>query len=382
MNATDSERLSLPSASSANRRRNCRGSQNLISELSERKLLHSKEPTADAQSGTRVHLGWAGQDDTKLSSAEHLTLIELARLEIMVLEDWAGNQIQDVTMLGREQRLWLHEGLQPLHSGQYDVAYQSDSRVLILDGKTLYGELDPASHNDQLRELVALFRFNYPAITHYTVALLVPNQAERISIATFDELEAELALRLLRLSLIEASDPAAPRIPGPWCQYCPAVNNCEEARTLVGHFNDSLADRIHSGQFTMPLGERGAQLLDQIKIAKSIIKNLEEAYKTELSTNPDSLPGWHLRNGKKIRQITEVEQALEAWKNARLDIADFLASTDISVSRLMERYGHAAGIKGKRLEQEFNAAFSDLITFKQYAPELERDSRPKPLPAS
>lgn len=378
----DSIRLDLPSASSANRRRNCRGSQNLIRELSSRGLLRQQQQSAEAASGSRVHAAWAGQALEKLSASEHQTLVELERLEALVLEDWVGTQIRDVTLLGREQRLWLHDGLDPLLSGQYDCAYSLDSRVLILDAKTLYGQLEGASSNDQLRELVALFHFNYPHFTHYTVALLVPNQAERISIATYDELEAKLALRLTYITLAEGNDPAAPRTPGRWCQVCPAVADCEEARALVGHFNDSLSTRLDRGEFTLPLGERGALLLDQIKIAKSIIKTLEEAYKTELQHAPDSLPGWHLRNGKKIRQIAEVERALEAWKNARLDIADFLFATEISVSRLQERYGLAAGIKGKRLEQEFNERFSELITFKVYAPELERDSKPRALPAS
>jgi len=371
----DSERLNLRSASQANRNRNCTGSQNLIDQLRERGLLTQIPQSVDAASGTRVHAAWAGQQIDNLAGQEQKTLIELERLEAMVLEDWAGNQIRDTQLLGREVRLWLHDGLTPLASGQYDCAYTLDTRALILDAKTLYGQTDPASHNDQMRELVALFRFNYPQIKHYTVALLIPNQAERISIATYDELEAELALRLLRLSIIQCAYPLAPRIPGRWCQYCPAVSNCEEARQLVGHF-PTLAERLDAGQFTLPLGERGAQLLDQIKIAKAIIKTLEEAYKTLLSNNPDSLPGWHLRNGKKMRQIADTERAFEAWKEARLDIADFLAATEISVPRLQERYGLAAQIKGKRLELEFNQIFTDLITFKQYSPELER-SKPK-----
>src|SRR5215472_9882719 len=154
---TDSERLDLPSASSAYRRRRCTGSENLIGELRKRGLLKEIPPGADATSGTLVHAAWAGQD-VQLSPAQEQTLATLKDLETMVLADWGA--LEPYLLLGREQRLWCRKGIEPLHSGQYDVAYVSADldgrltweRALILDAKTLYGEIDPAEHNDQLRE--------------------------------------------------------------------------------------------------------------------------------------------------------------------------------------------------------------------------------------
>src|SRR5215510_5402496 len=277
---TDPERLDLPSASGAARRKGCKGSENLIDELRSRGLLYQLPVSDAAKWGSQIHAAWAGQA-AQLDSKQQGTLEDIQRMETLVLADWSGGK--PYALLGREVRLWLRNGIDPLLSGQYDVAYTQGARVLILDAKTLYSEVEPAEHNDQLRELVALFHFNYPELHHFTVAILAPHGKERITIATYDHFEAELALRLLRLSLSESADPFAPRTPGPWCKHCPAQLHCEELRALIPHVQEKIATRIEAGQFQLPLGTAGSNLLHQVHTAKAVIKSLEEAYKAELS---------------------------------------------------------------------------------------------------
>jgi len=372
----DLERLDLSSASSAYRRRRCTGSENLIAELRSRGLLKEIAPSQDALSGTAVHAAWSGVG-VELSPSQEKTLIELKRLEAMVLADWSGGE--PFILLGREERLWLRQGIEPVHSGQYDVCYVSSDyrRALMLDAKTLYGEIDPAEHNDQLRELVALFRFNYPALEHYTVAILAPNQPERISSATYDQLEAELALRLLRLSLFESADPGAPRTPGAHCGHCPARLQCEEARSLIGH-PYSVKARIDAGGFVLPLGEKGARLLEEIKTAKTVLADLEEAYKAELKTDPDCLPGWQLSNGRKLRWIPEVEKALEAWSSHRYAMSDFLSCTDLVLHRLEEKLAAQSGKVGKGLANHFNDIFGPLVMTRMSQPSIVRSRKALP----
>jgi hypothetical protein len=372
----DEQRLDLSSCSSAGRRRHCTGSENLIRELRSRGLLKKIAASEDALYGTAVHAGWAGAK-VQLDSSQEKTLIELKRLEAMVLADWSAGE--PFILLGREERLWLRQGIEPIHSGQYDVCYLSTDyqRALVLDGKTLYREVEAAERNDQLRELVALFRFNYPGIKHYTVAILAPNQDERISMAAYDQLEAELALRLLRLSLFESADPGAPRTPGAHCTHCPARLQCEEARQLIGH-PYSVKARIDAGDFVLPLGEKGARLLEEIKAAKTVLADLEEAYKSELKTDPDCLPGWQLSNGRKLRWIPEVEKALEAWSSHRYAMSDFLSCTDLVLHRLEEKLALSTGKVGKGLANHFNDIFGPLVVTRLSQPSIVRSRKALP----
>src|SRR5260370_13439731 len=101
-------------------------------------------------------------------------------------------------------------------------------RLVIIDGKTLYGQVESAEVNDQLRELVALAHYNYPEIEEFTVALLQPNVARRIDVAVYDWIESELALLLLRAHLSDIRDPYHERHPGLFCQFCPPVLACAD----------------------------------------------------------------------------------------------------------------------------------------------------------
>src|SRR5215469_1988112 len=243
---TDSERLDLHSASEAYPLEQCKGRANLIRALREAGKLKERATSPEAKSGTITHAAWAGTWSGILSPAQEETVVALRRLERLVVTDWAGRD--EYTLLGREVRLWLHgPDFEPLSSGKYDVAYGTirTKRILIMDAKTLYGEIKPASQNAQLRELVGLARFNYPKCEEFTVAILAPNLAPRTTLATYDSFEAELALRRLRMALADAADADAPRTPGTWCQYCPANPECLEAREQVGK-TYALAKKIGS----------------------------------------------------------------------------------------------------------------------------------------
>lgn len=372
----DSERLDLASASSAYRRRQCTGSQNLIAELRKAAKLQAPLPDSDAQSGTTVHAAWAGNNKESLSSMQTETLEHLQRMERLLVTDWAGHD--QYTLLGREVRLWLHNGLEPVHSGQFDAAYGTihSQRMLILDAKTLFEEVSPAESNDQLRELVALARFNYPRAREFTVAILQPWVSQRPSIAVYDQIEAELALRLLRATLADAADPDAPRTPGTWCKHCPAIAQCEEARehSLVAY---SLAKRIEKGEYVLPAGTRGAQVLDWIVAAEPVLRALKERYKVLLQSDPESIPNWYLKDGKKVREIIDIRAAYETSAQAGISLEDFLASTSLKITALQERFGLARNLKGKALSLQFNDTFSSLITLKACAPELAKASHQK-----
>jgi Protein of unknown function (DUF2800) len=371
----DSERLDLPSASSARRRRLCVGSENLIRALAEHNLLAEIPAGPDAESGQAVHAAWAGEP-VKLNGNQALTLEDLQRLEQMLVADWSAGE--EVYLIGREERLWLRQRLEPLMSGQYDVAYgkRNGKSVLILDAKTLYGEIDPAEYNDQLRELVALFFFNYPATEHFRVAILSPKLQERCTVADYDRTEAMLAYRLLKLSLAESAQPEAIRTPGAHCGKCPARLNCEEARQMIGN-TYNLAKRIESGEFRIPLGEKGARIIENIKSAKVLLKGLEDRYKQQLLDEPDSIPGWRMKEGKKIRVISEVDKALKAAKANWFSDEDFWACCDVAIGRLQEKLGTVAQVSGKGLARRFNEAFGPLVTYKQYGPELEKIGKKK-----
>jgi hypothetical protein len=376
MDPIDSERLDLPSASDAYARRRCLGRTQLIRHLKETGKLEKKTleegRSADgryATFGLNVHAAWAGQQ-VMLEAFEAETLEKLKRLENLLVSDWASGR--EIRLFAREERLWLHHGLEPLHSGRYDVAYvtRDTSAMLIIEGKTLFHPVAPADTNDQLRELVALAHYNYPGVLTLSVAILQPHVERPLSIATYDSLEAELALRLLRWHLADIAQPDLPRIYGPWCRFCPALEFCPEARASIEPILASEFDSDLQGRLALPIGTDGAAFLRRVLAARALCESLQAAYKAFLSENPDALPGFSLKPGKSKRGITDVGAAYDALAGT-VSLEDFLECASVSVTRLQDALGKATGLKGKSLRDTFNARLGDVLEFKTDAPSLE-----------
>src|SRR4029077_6904344 len=232
----------------------------------------------------------------------------LVRLEQMLVTDWAAGR--EIALLAREQRLWLHSGITPLHSGRYDVAYVTTDfkAMLIIDGKTLMHPVAPADTNDQLRELVALAHFNYPAIesfrvsilqrelvrlSHLTyraiesfsVSILQPHVDRPVQMATYDLLEAELALRLLRWHLDDIRARDLPRIYGDWCRYCPACEFCPEAKASIEPILAYQFDSDPQHKLVLTIGEEGSVFLRRLVNAKHLCETILAAYKAYLEQN-------------------------------------------------------------------------------------------------
>lgn len=373
----DAERLDLPSASDAHARRRCLGRTQLIRHLKQTGKLTpevlEQGRSADgryASFGLRIHAAWAGQK-IELSGFESETLEKLIRLEAMLVADWAGHA--QVALFKREERIWLHQGITPLHSGRYDVAYVSlpnFERMLIIDGKTLFDPVAPADTNDQLRELVALGRYNYPAVKEFSVAIIQPNVDRPVSLASYDALEAELALRLLRWHLNDINGIDLPRIYGEWCKFCPAMQFCPEAKAAIEPVLACHFDRDLEGKLTLTIGEEGADFVRRLIRAKSICESMLAAYKEYLSQNPDDIPGFRLKAGRQRREIKDSQAAFNALAEF-INSEEFVKCATLSVTKLEALYGVATGMKGKALWNKFNAQLADSIEWKTDAPQLE-----------
>jgi len=370
---TDPIRLGLPSASGAYARRRCLRQQTFIEELRSAGLLTEREPDEDAASGTRMHASIAG-DTVSLSEDETFAVTAARRIEEMLVADWCrGLPFHE---LGREQRLWLRNGVTPIHSGQYDVAYVSDdwTRLFVIDYKFGRAEVLEALYNDQLRELVALaYVNNPPSLAEFTVAIIQPRVECRTTIAYYDRLEAELALRELRHHLVDIRAPEHARVPGSYCKYCPALPHCPEGTRLA----ELPADLAGAGKLlvgsNLLVGKDGSVRLEKLLHAKSLAEELIRQYKALLAADPSSLPGWHLKAPKTVRELSS--DLPEIWTRAAqygIELGAFLGATKCSVTALQKIFGDALDLKGTGLKDAFNEAFSDYLRLKERAPELER----------
>jgi hypothetical protein len=111
-------------------------------------------------------------------------------------------------------------------SGKADFVAVFGEGALICDYKTLHGDHDHASVNDQLRALAVLVSLRH-GVSQVRVAIVQPWKGKP-TVADFDKVALDAATAWLHdtLNREELSTPDQANA-GDWCKWCPARVNCE-----------------------------------------------------------------------------------------------------------------------------------------------------------
>ena len=104
---------------------------------------------------------------------------------------------------------------------------------------------------------------------------------------TRDELEQlHQSVLVVVASLTDPGEPVA----GDHCHFCPA-------RLICGAAREQAEQAMLAKVVELPLGEQAARLLDDIKRAQALFREIEAFYKRTLEETPGAIPGWTLVPG-------------------------------------------------------------------------------------
>lgn len=309
MNSPKDPRRGRPSASSMQRYHSCNGSW-----LLERNVpLDDRLSSKDAERGTMLHEANHVGDvsNLTLSDADFIERVRQQEEQIFLLwRDEFNIPMNDIEII-RERRWWLMEGGSRMCSAQLDFVAISQKRrqALILDLKSGRKEVAPPPSNLQLRTGAVILTANYSLI-HCRVGIVQPwaKTQPRTDYSADQLFEAWTQLSNL-LKAIE--NPAATRNPGPHCEYCPARATCPEAVGVV-----SALTSLKGLSWSSLPAQQKIVLWEKAKAAKSIIKQIEDLAKKELTNNPAAIPGLMKNPDGSQRSITSVIKAYTLLQNA------------------------------------------------------------------
>lgn len=152
-------------------------------------------------------------------------------------------ELRDSVLFGAEtllieERLWLHDGIAKIFSGQPDIAFALGNRALVIDCKAIqWGEHDDAPDNHQLLSLAVLVDSNYGPFEEVTVAI---NQTyQQPVLCVYDRIALDAVDVLLRGQLKATTAPDAPRKAGDWCNYCKGQARCTEFKSRLARVTDT-----------------------------------------------------------------------------------------------------------------------------------------------
>lgn len=361
----------MTSASNALADRLCPGRH-----YAQRGAPESKE-SKDASTGTLVHKAFCGLT-VELNRAQRKTLNRGRYLEFEMVRRFFNEPLPDeeiMKMAHREQRLWHHRRGVPVHSGQLDAFWISRDweHALIEDLKALFGDVQDATENEQLRDEAAIFWENFPEVKSVSVVINQPNvrwKVEEQKIVTYSledlvRAHTEMAQRVASSNAITAN-----RVPGlEQCRYCRAAGTarCPESQKRLTEgmavgFNAEAATPVQRGQW-----------ISELKSHEATVKKLLAFSKGALTADKAWAAGWQISEGKQLREIAK---PIEVWRRV-LEYFDAdgpqLAEemlhecAKISVPGLVEWFVDTASKKGSteaEAAQTFKLLFEDLIAKK------------------
>lgn len=245
-------RAGFPSASAFHRIVTCPGSEPW------REAIEAWEPvqrdTTDADEGTLLHAHMEVKPATEANSYPDLqpeqrwAVWEAWRQRDNAIAAMGWPEKVDLVSLN-ERRLWVHVGIRPIYSGQFDetvfplltpeqaMAWDQslfpldDIDALLLDWKFGRIVVPPAEINLQVLGYAVALRLHY-GFRSVTVAVVQPRapKEERLTMCRYSGEQLIEAYAVLKEAVYRSRDPHAPRHADEHgCRYCPISHVCEVA---------------------------------------------------------------------------------------------------------------------------------------------------------
>jgi Protein of unknown function (DUF2800) len=261
----------------------------------------------------------------------------------------------------QEERLWLRKGIRPLLSGKPDEVLRQGQRIAVLDHKYGSYRVEDPQENMQLAIYALLVSRGDEAIEEVTCQILSPYWDFEPVVYGREELDRLYRSVLVVVSSLE--DPGDP-FPGDHCHFCPA-------RLICGAAKDAATSATLTKVTQLPLGRGAAELLDQIKRAQALFKEIEGYYKRVLQETPGAIPGWMLEPGDVRRSIQDTV-ALHLHTAELFSVEELLSCCSLSVLALERAWVEKNGIPANRAKEEFKKFLGPLLIEKRTASSLRK----------
>ena len=255
----------------------------------------------------------------------------------------------------REVRYWIKwaDGLQ--HSGQLDAVHVFKERALIVEYKTLPGDVPASSKNLQLRDQAALLAFNVPSLREIGAVVIQPlvTRTPEITLYNQDSLAQSAAEMYFRVRA--SNTPGQDRNPGEvQCKFCLAKTTCVQynqfASGLVIASNSPTATSLMATPVTQWTPEMQVLFLDRMPLATKWLNECKDVLKALLKEKPDAIPGYTLSKGRETNTINDAEAVFARFNAGGGQLPEFMKCVEVGKGKLELAIRAATKLKGKAAE--------------------------------
>jgi len=352
-----------------------------------------EEQSADSSHGTAIHLALATHDPSKLSLEQAETYEACEKIALAMGQKFFGNvQAQEIS----EKRMWadfsanINGQIVPLkHSGKVDRVYFTSNKALILEFKTLTGDVPESPRNQQLRDLAVLvwggssvpaenglFERKIKQVGTVVIQPLVTHSPELCVYEEGDLARAELELyeRVAR-----SNDPNSKRVAGEvQCKFCKARKACPEYQAFATKPLPMLAKSIVDVPVSSWDGAQCALFLAGRTIAEAWLEDAYNSIKARIIEGLD-VPGYQLRDGNEVRKVENPQLLFDRFAllpasdpalTFESKLAMFMQTVDVPLGRLKEAVNTLTGIKGQKLDATVDKILDGAVKVTKNKPSI------------
>ena len=335
------------------------------------------KPSKDAEFGAAIHSALAKQDPEGLDEDQISIYESCLEIEARLVNEVFDGDLTGVTC-HRESRYWVkvppsgsRNGSFHQHSGQVDTVYRRKNQALILEYKTLTGDIPVSSRNPQLRDQAVLVRGNL-MVTDISVAVVQPldNWSPIICVYnndTLDQAEREMFDRVRA-----SNDPNSKRAAGPvQCKFCLARDYCRDYAKFASALTPPTIE--FSEPVTKWTPEMRGLFLERMNTARTWLDECEEIIRELLSEDPEAVHGWEMEEGRKVQTISDSSGLADRLQHQhQVKPSDLFAIANFSKKDIKALLRRIAERKGKALDRELNKMVEGLTVERQNRPSLKR----------
>lgn len=335
-----------------------------------------------SETGTRIHAALSGAIDPATLSLEEQTTRDMCLdIERRKVAEFFGANADKVKCwredpAASKSRFWVRFGTFE-HSCRPDVVYTYGGRGLILEYKTLAGDVPHSSRNLQLRDQQCIVRGQFILTGDIGVCVVQPMVSMNPDICVYSNADSDRATAEMFSRIERSNDPASSRVAGEYqCQFCKARGLCAEYQKFAGALVPGILNLLDVAVADWSPEQR-VLFCDRVGVAEKWLTETWAAMKEGVARDPNFVPGYELKPGNKRETITDPQKLWDRFAAIGGKLEQFMGTVSIGKAKLKEAVAAAAGVKGKALDTKVKELTDGIVEVSQNAPSLVKSKEVK-----
>jgi Protein of unknown function (DUF2800) len=327
----------------------------------------------DAELGRRIHAALAKNESAGLTIEETDTYDAAKGIEAQLVADFFGNDVLNAGVF-MEHRFWGQSSGPPQveHSAQVDVTWWLGGKALVIERKSLWGDIPESPRNLQLRDQAVLVRRSLKVVSAVGVVVVQPKVSHKPDVCLYTAEDLDRAEQEMWRRVVASNDPAAPRIAGAeQCKYCRAKATCDAYTRWAGTLLPAPQSVFSKSMATWTPEDRAAAAA-LLAPASKALDEIKDFLKGGLAVDPAFVPGWKLDGGSTRETITDPQACFDRCSQLGVTLPQFMGAINVLKTRLKEIVHEATKKKGKALEAELSKITEGIVKETKAAPSLTR----------